>query len=142
MLPKVVTEVQCYQKWLQKYNITKSGYRSTMLPKVVTEVQYYQKWLQKCNVTKSGYISTMLPKVVTAVLLGTIMSCISVMLLHLSLGFLSSTWAQFHNNLIWLNFNPKYSSQNYTFFSQVYLGMLKDEYIVYLCMYLNISCIC
>ena len=85
----------------------------------------FQKWLQKYNVTNSGYRSTMLPKVVTAVLLGTIMSR---MLLHLSLGFLSSTWAQFHNNLIWLNFNPKYSSQNYTFFSQVYLGILKDEY--------------
>ena len=53
-----------------------------MLPKVATEVQYYQKWLQKCNVTKSGYRSTMLPKVVTAVLLGTIMSRISVMLSH------------------------------------------------------------
>mgnify|MGYP000222865206 CR=1 FL=1 len=28
--------------------------------------------------------------------------------------------AQFHNNLIRLNFNPKYFRQNYMFFSQVY----------------------
>ena len=26
-------------------------------------------------------------------------------------------WAQFHNDLVRLNFNPKYSRQNYTFFS-------------------------
>ena len=34
--------------------------------------------------------------------------------------------AQFHNNLIQLNFNPKY-------FQSSLLEMLKDEYIVYQC---------
>ena len=29
-------------------------------------------------------------------------------------------WPQFHNNLIQVNYNPKYFQQNYTFFSQVY----------------------
>ena len=33
---------------------------------------------------------------------------------------LHSSWAQLHNNLIRLNFNPKYFRQNYTFFSQIY----------------------
>ena len=51
-------------------------------------------------------------------------------------------WAQFHNNLIRLNFNPKYFRQNYTFSQSSLLGMLKEECIVYLCMYINISCIC
>ena len=35
---------------------------------------------------------------------------------HMSKSF----WAQFHNHSIWLNFNPKYFRQNYTFFSKVY----------------------
>ena len=38
--------------------------------------------------------------------------------------------AQFHNNLIWLKFNPKYIRQNNTYFRQIYQ---EAEYIGYLC---------
>ena len=42
-----------------------------------------------------------------------------------------------HNNLIRLNFNPKYFSQSYTFFQSNCLGTLKDEQVVSICI-----CIC
>jgi len=36
-------------------------------------------------------------------------------------------WAQFHNNLIRLKFNPKYFKQNYTYFRQFYRERLKQH---------------
>jgi len=50
---------------------------------------------------------------------------------------------EFHNHLIRRMFNTEYSIQNYTYFSEkTLLGILKTEYMVYLCVNISIGCIC
>jgi len=53
------------------------------------------------------------------------------------------TRARFPHNLIWLiSLNPKYFRFKKNVFLSNLSGMLKPKYIVYLCMYSIISCIC
>ena len=37
------------------------------------------------------------------------------------------TWAQFHNTLIWLKFNPIYFMQNYTYFKQGQIRIVQSR---------------
>jgi len=50
--------------------------------------------------------------------------------------------AQFHENLIRLNLVQNISGKIIHVSDKFIGNVLKAEYIVYLCMYINISCIC
>ena len=53
-----------------------------------------------------------------------------------------TTRAQFHNTLIRLKLNPIILYAKLYIFQTMLSGMFKAEYIVYLWIYINISCIC